>query len=197
MRPTSARSEPLEPGFVRLEASVRPVAGAAELARVVRGDPSRWFGDAQARGVVAGFRRYAVDLRLAAGGDGRVRTTFRKAALLDLGPVRRTASGYELEIGWRAATAAPLFPVFSGRLRIGGSDLRIEGIYAPPGGVVGRIADRVLLHTAAHATARWLLRELDRAAASRSPGNPALSSPAARRDDASRRRLPPVSGAEG
>ena len=197
MRLPSAGFEPLEPGFVRLEASVRPVAGVAELAAVVRGDTSRWLGDAQARGDVAGFRRYAVDLRLAAGGDGRALTTFRKAALLDLGPLWRTATGYELEIGWRAATAAPLFPVFSGRLHIGGMDLRIEGIYAPPGGVVGRIADRVLLHTAANATARWLLGELDRAAASRSPADPALSSPAAPRDDASRRRPPPASGAGG
>jgi hypothetical protein len=45
--------------------------------------------------------------------------------------------------------------------------MRIEGLYAPPGGVVGRVADRMLLHVAANGTARWLLREIDRAAVHR------------------------------
>ena len=59
---------------------------------------------------------------------------------------------------WRAATAAPLFPVFSGRIVSEPGELRIEGIYAPPGGIMGRLADRVLLHTAANATARARLQ---------------------------------------
>jgi hypothetical protein len=46
-----------------------------------------------------------------------------------------------------------------------GEELSISGWYAPPGGVVGRAADRALLHIAAEGTARWLLGELDRAAA--------------------------------
>ena len=83
---------------------------------------------------------------------------------LDLGRPRRTPTGWEVEIGWRASSAAPLFPVFSGWLAIGPAELRIDGLYAPPGGVVGRVADRMLLHVAANATARWLLDEIDRAA---------------------------------
>ena len=90
--------------------------------------------------------------------------TFRKAAVLEVGPVHRSAAGLDVEIGWRAASLAPLFPVFAGRLDTSDGELRLEGISAPPGGVVGRMADRVLLHTAATATAGWLLRQLDRAA---------------------------------
>ena len=92
-------------------------------------------------------------------------TTLRKAAYLDLGRTRRTATGWQAEIGWRASTAAPLFPVFSGWLSIGPDEMRIDGLYAPPGGALGRAADRVLLHVAANATARWVLGEIDRAAA--------------------------------
>ena len=91
-------------------------------------------------------------------------TTFRKAAYLDLGTPVRTDDGWELDISWRAATGAPLFPVFAGKLVVQAGTMRIEGIYAPPGGVIGRVADRVLLHVAANATARWLLAEIDRAA---------------------------------
>jgi hypothetical protein len=114
---------------------------------------------------VDGVRRYVVDLRLRLGAEDVAVTTFRKAAYLDLGAPRRTGTGWELDIAWRAAGAAPLFPVFAGRLAIDGDALKIEGIYAPPGGVVGRVADRVLLHVAANATARWVLDEIDRAAA--------------------------------
>jgi hypothetical protein len=69
-----------------------------------------------------------------------------------------------VEIGWRASRAAPLFPVFSGWLSIRPGELHLEGVYAPPGGVLGRVADRMLLHVAANGTARWLLGEIDRAA---------------------------------
>jgi hypothetical protein len=49
-------------------------------------------------------------------------------------------------------------------LTISDENLRIDGVYAPPGGVVGRVADRMLLHIAANGTARWLLAEIDSAA---------------------------------
>jgi hypothetical protein len=35
-------------------------------------------------------------------------------------------------------------------------------MYAPPGGAIGRLADRALLHLAASGTAKWLLHEIDR-----------------------------------
>ena len=110
-----------------------------------------------------GLRRYATDLRLPLGRDVAP-ALFRKAALLDLGTPVRIADGWRLEVGWQASSAAPLFPVFSGWLRVGPAELRIEGLYAPPGGVIGRVADRMLLHVAANGTAHWLLREINAAA---------------------------------
>jgi hypothetical protein len=100
------------------------------------------------------LRRFAVDLRLQVGGPSSGRTTFRKAAYLDIGRPVRVERGWEVEIGWRASSAAPLFPVFSGRLAIAWGELAIDGLYAPPGGLVGRVADRMLLPVAANGTAR-------------------------------------------
>lgn len=149
-------------GFVRLVASQRLRSDPARVAAVLAGEGLPWEEVPYPAG--GGLRRYEVDLRLRVGGEEAGLTTFRKAAYLDLGPPRRRADGWESSIGWRAAGIAPLFPVFSGTLRIEGGQLRIEGLYAPPGGAIGRAADRMLLHVAANATARWLLRELDLAA---------------------------------
>lgn len=159
----------IDRSFVRLEALIRVDADPALFADVLEGDAARWLDGAEALPDTGALRRYAVDLRLHVGRHDAAVTTFRKAAYLDLGPVRRTGSRVEVEISWRAATAAPLFPVFSGWLIAAPGELRIEGMYAPPGGVVGRIADRALLHTAANATARWLLRTLDDATRDRTP----------------------------
>jgi hypothetical protein len=149
-----------DPGYVRLAASVPLHADPDAVAACVAGGPDGW----EEQPGPAGRRRYAIDLRLRLGGVGAAVTTFRKAAYVDLGPVRTAAGGFVAEIGWRAATAAPLFPVFSGELRIGPEHLSVSGLYAPPGGAVGRVADRALLHVAATGTARWLLSELDRLA---------------------------------
>ena len=111
-----------------------------------------------------GMHRHHADLRLRVSENPSL-VTFRKAAVVDIGPVQLLADGWTVEIGWRAATLAPLFPVFSGSIVARGTELTISGWYAPPGGTAGRVADRVLLHIAAEGTARWLLREIDDAAA--------------------------------
>lgn len=155
---------PLPEGFVSLVAETRLHIEPDRVAELLSGERTPWAGGAVERPPAPGMRRYLADLRLRLGGEDLAMTTFRKAAYVDLSAPRRTADGWELDISWRAATAAPLFPVFSGRLIIGPKALRIEGLYAPPGGVIGRVADRVLLHIAANATARWVLTEIDRAA---------------------------------
>jgi hypothetical protein len=147
-------------GFVRLAASLPLRVSPETLAETLRAGPAWW----EVRPGPDGVRRFAVDLRLRVGSDSAALTTFRKAAYVDLGEVGSAEDGFVAEIGWQAATAAPLFPVFSGELRIGRDELALSGLYAPPGGVVGRIADRTLLHVAASGTARWLLDELNRAA---------------------------------
>jgi hypothetical protein len=98
------------------------------------------------------------------------RVTFRKAAYVDVGPVRAPSlEPIEVGISWRAAGLAPLFPVFSGTLTWADGELGLDGYYAPPGGEVGVIADRLLLNVAARVTARLLLEKI--AAAMR--GDPA------------------------
>ena len=149
-----------EDGFVRLAASVPLRADADAVAAALERGMAGW----EERPGLEGIRRYAVDLRLRLGGPGAALSTFRKAALVDIGAIHRGAGAHEVEIQWRAATAAPLFPVFSGLLRIGPDELAITGLYAPPGGAVGRLADRALLHVAATGTARWLLGEIQREA---------------------------------
>ncbi len=148
-------------GYVRLTASVPLHADPEAVVGVLRDGPAGW----EERPSVPGYRRYAVDLRLRVGGDAAGLSTFRKAAFVDVGPVRPAGDGgHVVEISWRAATAAPLFPVFSGELHVGPEALTVSGLYAPPGGAAGLLADRALLHVAANGTARWLLREIDRVA---------------------------------
>jgi hypothetical protein len=157
-------ARPMPDGFVRLSASTRLRSAPFRVASLLDNGETPWAEGLIAHPESPELRRFVVDLRLRIGGDTVAFTTVRKAAYVDLGWSRRTANGWQSEIGWRASTAAPLFPVFSGWLTIGPEELRIDGLYAPPGGTLGRIADRVLLHAAANATARWVLGEIDRAA---------------------------------
>ena len=157
-----ARSIP--DGFVRLSASMRLRSAPERVVSLLDDCLTPWTDGLVAHPESPELRRFVVDLRLRIGWDTTGFTTVRKAAYLDLGWLRRVASGWQCEIGWQASTAAPLFPVFSGWLTIGAGELRIDGLYAPPGGTLGRIADTVLLHTAANATARWVLGEIDSAA---------------------------------
>jgi hypothetical protein len=157
-------SEAAADGFVRLAAAAPLHSDPDRVADLLGRDECPWPGGEVMRPAVTDLRRYAIDLRLRLGGDDRGVATFSKAAYLDVGRPRRTPDGWEIELSWRAATAAPLFPVFSGWLVVARDELRIDGLYAPPGGTIGRVADRMLLHVAANGTARWILRELDRAA---------------------------------
>jgi hypothetical protein len=110
------------------------------------------------------MRRHQADLRLQVS-DKPSFAIFSKAAFVDFGPILPTNDGWEVEVGWRASSMAPLFPVFSGRIVARGNELSLSGWYAPPGGTLGRVTDRVLLHIAASRTARWLLSGIDQAAA--------------------------------
>ena len=147
-------------GFVRLVASIQLRGDHERVAAILEGD-TPWAAGRVEHPLSSDLRRFAVDMHMRFGGRA---TAVTKSAYLDVGGVRRTTSGWGVEISWLAASAAPLFPVFSGWLTIGRHELRLDGFYAPPGGVAGRVADRVLLHVAANATARWVLNDIDQAA---------------------------------
>lgn len=104
-----------------------------------------------------GHRRYMSDLAFPLFSSQRT-LVFRKAVIVDLGPVTGLADGsVAVEIAWRSATLAPLFPVFSGRLLIRTDGLVLDGAYAPPFGEFGRLIDRAALHQVAVRTARWFV----------------------------------------
>jgi hypothetical protein len=114
------------------------------------------------------LRRHEAELRLRVS-DHPELVTLRKAAYVDLGSVRSRPGGWEVEVAWQASTLAPLFPVFSGMIELDGRRATLRGLYAPPGGAIGRFADRALLHVAATKTGRWLLESLDTAALASGP----------------------------
>ena len=103
-----------------------------------------------------GVRRYESDLVLPMREQAR-HMVLRKAALVDLGPAETVPGGFAVEVSWRSASLAPLFPVFVGTLTVMGHELVLEGYYAPPGGEIGVILDRALLNIAGRGTARWFL----------------------------------------
>ena len=141
----------------------RALSDAARLAWAIRAARA-WLG-LEVEPAPAGMHRHQADLRLRVS-DHPSLVTFGKAAFVDIGPVHALEDGgWEVEVGWRASSLAPLFPVFSGTIVARGEELTLSGWYAPPGGTLGRVADQALLHIAAEGTARWLLRELDDAAA--------------------------------
>jgi hypothetical protein len=113
-----------------------------------------WLGE-PAGTDAAGLQRYRCDLRLRVSPESQA--LFRKSAIVSLGAPRESPEGWLVPIEWRAATLAPLFPVFVGRLSISPERITIDGYYAPPFGVVGYVLDRALLALVARGTARWFL----------------------------------------
>jgi hypothetical protein len=144
-----------------------PVVGAlladpGWLGRIVGSPPDR-----------PDMRRVETDLAFSLRSDART-LTFRKAALVDVGAVDVRDGACTVEIGWRAASFAPLFPVFAGQLVADGRRLDLHGVYAPPGGGVGLLIDQAFLHHVARRTARWFLdRVAEAVVASNSGADPA------------------------
>jgi hypothetical protein len=86
-------------------------------------------------------------------------------ARIELGPPEVEPRQVIVPISWHSLEAAPLFPVFTGRLRLnlladGTNRLELEGAYEPPAGVIGRAADVALLHALARATVEDLVQRI-------------------------------------
>ncbi len=84
---------------------------------------------------------------------------------ITLGDARHTVGATLLPISWRAAAAPGLFPVLEGQLEIAGlgpatTQLGISAHYEPPLGVVGKIADRALMHRVAEVTVKDFLERV-------------------------------------
>lgn len=149
------------------------------------------------------LRRAETDLAFSIGTEHRP-LTFRKAALVDIGTAVRDGSLCRTEVGWRASTFAPLFPVFAGQLVADGRQLELRGIYEPPGGGIGLLIDQALLQYFARRTGRWFLDRIADAATGRAPRirhglttpavgrSPALSSCFERRSKTAARAVRPL-----
>ncbi len=82
-----------------------------------------------------------------------------------LGAPRRTAGVTLLSVSWRAATEAGLFPTLEGHLEIAKLGLTttqvgLSASYEPPLGLVGKIADRALLHRVAEVTVQDFMERI-------------------------------------
>jgi len=160
-------------GLETLAVNVRVAVIPADVWRALAAPD--WLGTASdaapGRAPEPHVRRFLSDLAFPVTGSART-LVFRKAAFVDLGPIRRLPDGSAaLEISWRSATFAPLFPVFSGRLLVRNDGLFLEGAYAPPFGELGRLVDRAVLHQVAVRTARWFVSQV---AAQLPPADPEL-----------------------
>jgi hypothetical protein len=139
--------------FLALETQVDP----GRVPAVLGAATAPWLGEA-APTITPGIRRYYGDLELRV--SDTQRSWFRKSAIVGLGEPRRDGAAWLVPIEWRAATLAPLFPVFAGHLRVAGGRLELSGSYAPPGGVVGQVLDAALMRLAARGTGRWFLTRI-------------------------------------
>jgi hypothetical protein len=136
------------PGSIDLDRTIRALTDLTWLGRLTDGPPDHPL-----------LRRVATDLDLPildASSQGPV----RKAAFIDLGPARRVGDLLLVDIAWRSATFAPLFPVFAGQLSLSADDMVLDGRYAPPLGTLGLLLDRALLHLVARRTAGVLIARL-------------------------------------
>jgi hypothetical protein len=103
--------------------------------------------------------------------DGSASSPIRKSAVMEIGLPRSIRDTVAVDISWRSATFAPLFPVFSGELLVSRRDVILVGRYAPPFGHIGLLMDRGLLHFVARRTAVALVgRFVDRFRAASEPG---------------------------
>jgi hypothetical protein len=108
-----------------------------------------------------GLRQVTTDLELPIL-DGSSPGPLRKATLIDLGVALRSGEEVTVEIAWRSANFAPLFPVFAGLLSVSASEIVLDGRYAPPLGALGLLIDQALLRFVARRTAGALLERLAR-----------------------------------
>jgi len=131
--------------------------GDLEEARVALGEGlSTWLGTQLPGRSDANRRVFEADLLLPLQGPSAA-FVFRKAALVEIGDIAPEGAGFRVEVGWRSATLAPLFPVFVGNLTLAPGRIVLDGFYSPPGGEVGVILDRALLNMAARRTAGWFI----------------------------------------
>lgn len=82
-----------------------------------------------------------------------------------VGQPRRTVGATLVPIRWQAASTSWMFPALDGQLEIAAlgaakTQLGVSATYDPPLGMVGKIADRALLHRVAEVTIKDFLERV-------------------------------------
>jgi hypothetical protein len=144
-------------GVAELSVALPAGVDLAAVPRVFGRQAQGWLGSFDGADA-SGLSRYICDLELRVSPEGR--GLFRKAAVVSLGAPVEQDDGWRVPIEWRAATLAPLFPVFAGWLSMTPRSVALTGSYAPPLGIVGQYLDRALLSIAARGTGRWFLSKV-------------------------------------
>lgn len=96
---------------------------------------------------------------------------------VEIGSLRRLTGATLIPIRWKAASQAGLFPALEGQLEIAPigkatTQVGLSASYEPPFGILGKVADRALMHRIAEITVKDFLdrigerlKQLDGAAA--------------------------------
>lgn len=155
-KPTQPTSGQIS-GLAKLYVAVPARADLGRVPAILGSPDADWLGQ-RVSDDASRIRRFSCDLELRVGPDRHA--TFRKSAIVGLGAPRRDDDAWIVPIEWSAATLAPLFPVFVGDLRLSVDRIEVDGRYAPPGGSIGSVLDRALLHVAARGTGRWFLQKV-------------------------------------
>jgi hypothetical protein len=154
-KPTVATPDEIA-GLVGLQLEI-PAQLDLDRVLVAFGQPDAdWLGQ-RLPADASDLRRYSSDLELSVGSD---RSMFRKSAVVGVGAPVHHDDTWLVPIEWRAASFARLFPTFDGHLRIHGNRIQLDGQYTPPGGSIGYVLDRALLHIIAQGTARWFVQKV-------------------------------------
>jgi hypothetical protein len=141
----------------------QPWSGDLDRARrALSADAGHWLGRPLGESDGGERRLFETDLIMPLRGTS-THMVLRKAAIVELGRVVEAREALEVEVSWRSANLAPLFPVFGGVLTAAPTELSLDGYYAPPGGEMGVILDRALLNVGARGTARWFLAKVAQA----------------------------------
>lgn len=130
-----------------------------DAVRAIEADAASILGDSTECACAA-----AEELRAKVGPAGLPRMLQRTVSI-ELSPIRRLSDRTLIGFRWQSTSRGGVFPGLEGDLEVApfglsAAELVVRGCYDPPGGILGREADRLLLHRLAESTVRALLHRV-------------------------------------